>query len=128
MEAIMSDAANEHGINFTVDKSNLYREESITDFKVASIRRLIPIRTDGTDDPGRKPIFVGQTQLMSPEGPVPIQSELKAGTLAEALDEFPKAMERALAEVIERLKKAQQQRQQQQRQRSETSRIIIPGR
>jgi hypothetical protein len=125
----MSDAENEHGINFTVDKSNLYREESITDFKVASIRRLIPIRTDGTDDPGRKPIFVGQTQLMSPEGPLPIQSELAAGTLAEALEEFPRAMERALAEVIERLKKVQQQRQQQQqRQRSDSSRIIIPGR
>ena len=125
----MSDAANEHGINFTVDKSNLYREESITDFKVASIRRLIPIRIDGTDDPGRKPIFVGQTQLMSPEGPVPIQSELAADTLAGAVAEFPQAMERALSDVIERLKKVQQQRQQQQqRQRSEASRIIIPGR
>ena len=125
----MSAAENEHGINFTVDKSNLYREESITDFKVASIRRLIPIRIDGTDDPGRKPIFVGQTQLMSPEGPVPIQSELAADTLAGAVAEFPQAMERALADVVERLKKVQQQRQQQQqRQRSEASRIIIPGR
>ena len=32
------------GIDFTVDQSNLYREEGITDLKVASIRRLIPIK------------------------------------------------------------------------------------
>ena len=33
-----------------VDQQNLYREESITDLRVATIRRLIPITADGTDD------------------------------------------------------------------------------
>ena len=113
-------------IDFTVDKSNLYREESITDLKVASIRRLVPVKADGTEDSARKTIFIGQTQLMSPEGPLPIQSELTAGTIEEALDEFPAAMQRALTKVVEKIKKMQQQ--QQQSGRENDSRIIVPGR
>ena len=37
----MSNGEQGQKIDFTVDKNNLYREESITDIKVASIRRLI---------------------------------------------------------------------------------------
>ena len=122
----MSDQRRVDDIDFTVDKNNLYREESITDLKVASIRRLVPVKTDGTEDPARQTIFIGQTQLMSPEGPLPIQSELDAGTIEEALDKFPAAMQRALAEVVEKIKKMQQQQQQSGRQND--SRIIVPGR
>ena len=122
----MSNQKKVDDIDFTVDKNNLYREESITDLKVASIRRLIPVKADGTDDATRSTIFIGQTQLMSPEGPLPIQSELDAGTIEEALDEFPAAMKRSLAEVVEKFKKMQQQ--QQQRGRGTDSRIIVPGR
>jgi hypothetical protein len=64
---------------------------------------------------------------MSPEGPLPIQSELDAGSIEEALDKFPAAMQRALAEVVEKIKKMQQQ-QQQQSGRQNDSRIIVPGR
>ena len=122
----MSDQRRVDEIDFTVDKNNLYREESITDLKVASIRRLVPVKPDGTEDPARQTIFIGQTQLMSPEGPLPIQSELDAGTIEEALDKFPAAMQRALAEVVEKIKKMQQQKQQSGRQND--SRIIVPGR
>jgi hypothetical protein len=113
-------------IDFNVDKNNLYREESITDLKVASIRRLIPVKADGTEDPDRKTVFIGQTQLMSPEGPLPIQSELGASTIEEALDAFPNAMQRALTEVIAKIKKMQQQKSQSGR--GSDSRIIMPGR
>ena len=115
----------ESGIDFTVDQNNLYREESITDLKVASIRRLVPVMADGTDDPSRTPIFVGHTQLMSPEGPLPIQAELAAKTIDEAMDVFPQAMKQALAEMIEKI---QQMQRQQQTQQKDESRIIIPGR
>ena len=55
----------------TVDINNLYREESYTDMKVATIRCLIPITADGSDDASRPRVYVGQTQLMSQAGPVP---------------------------------------------------------
>ena len=112
-------------IDFSIDKTNLYREESITDLKVASIRKLIPIKPDGSDDEKRTAVFVGHTQLMSPEGPVPIHAPLNAKNLDEAMEVFPGAMQQALAEMIEKIKQMQQQEKRQQR---DDSRIIVPGR
>lgn len=112
-------------IDFNVDTNNLYREESITDLKVASVRRLIPVTADGGEDKSRSPVFLGHTQLMSPEGPVPIQAKLAANTLEEGWVEFPKAMQIKLAEIIEQMKKMQQE---QQKTAQSDSRIIVPGR
>lgn len=125
----MQDKNKANEIDFTVDQQNLYREEAITDMKVASIRRLVPIKADGTDDPSRSPIFVGSTQLMSPEGPVPLQARLQANNFKEAFAEFPKAMQQALNDMLQRLEQMQrQQEQEQQQQRRDSSRIIVPGR
>ena len=114
-------------IDFTIDTNNLYREESIIDPKSASIRQLVPIKADGSEDPGRQPIFVGSSQLMTEEGPLPIQARLQAATLAEAYEEYPQAMKKAFREMVSRLQQAYQQQQQKQ-QRQESSRIIVPGR
>ena len=122
----MSEGEREQHIDFTVDKNNLYREESLTDLKVASIRKLIPIKSDGTEDKSRTPLFFGHTQLMSPQGPVPIQAPLQANNFTEAIEEFPKAMKEALANVIENIKRLQEEEQAKKQQ--DDSRIIIPGR
>jgi hypothetical protein len=96
-------------INLNVDRNNLYREDSVTDIKVAAIRRLTPIKADGSDDDSREPIFMGQTQLMSPSGPLLLQSLLEARTLEEAMDKFPAAMqkevEKAMAQAEENHKR-----------------------
>ena len=94
-------------IDLTVDRNNLYREEAFTDIKVAAIRRLTPIKPDGSDDEGRDPIFMAQTQLMSPSGPVLLQSILDAGTLEQAMKIFPKVMQKEMDKVIEKNKKEQ---------------------
>jgi hypothetical protein len=120
----MSGNAQTKDIDFTVDRKNLYREESFTDLKVATIRRLIPVHTDGTDDNSRTPIFLGHTQLMSPEGPVPLQARLVANSIEEAMGEFPKTMENALAQVVENLKELQKREAAEK----DESRIIVPGR
>jgi hypothetical protein len=112
-------------IDFTVDKSQLYREESFTDLKVASIRRMIPVKADGADDTSRSPMFFGHTQLMSPEGPLPIQARLTANNLEEAIAAFPAAMEQALGQVVQQIKAMQEQNKTRQQ---NDSRIIVPGR
>ena len=113
-------------IDFTVEKKNLYREENIIDLKSASIRCLTPIKPDGTTDESRKKIFVGHTQLMSPQGPVPLHAPLTASTLEEAMEKFPGAMQDAMAKMIEEVKKMQQE--QEQSKQKEDPRIIVPGR
>ena len=116
---------NNQQIDFTVDKNGLYREVMFTDLRAASIRKLVPISVDGTDDKSRSVIFIGATQLMTPDGPLPIQTKLSATSLEQALDEFPYAMKVALREVVEEIQKMQQE---QQRQSKDDSRIIVPGR
>ncbi len=105
----MPSRAEQAKINLNVDRNNLYREDSVTDIKVAAIRRLTPIKADGSDDDSRAPIFMGQTQLMSPSGPLLLQSLLEARTLEEAMDKFPAAMqkevEKAMAQAEENHKR-----------------------
>jgi hypothetical protein len=122
---MMSEAGQEQQVNFSVDKNNLYREESCSHNKVASIRRLIPVNPDGTDDKSRTPIFLGHTQLMSPDGPVPIQSMMEANNLEEAFEKFSGVMKQEFANVVERIREMQKQQQMKQK---DESRIIVPGR
>ena len=112
-------------IDFKVDRDNLYREESITDLKVASIRRMVPVTADGEDDPSRSPMFLGHTQIITPQGPLPLQARLMANSLQEAMDAFPAAMEQEMAKMIEQIRKMQEEEQKKQR---DDSRIIVPGR
>lgn len=118
--------ATQEQIDFTVDKDNLYREEALSDLKVASIRRMVPITADGADDPGRSPLFFGHTQILTPQGPLPLQARLMANNLAEAIAAFPQAMEQEMTKVVEQLRKMQAE--EQQKKQSEDSRIIVPGR
>jgi len=92
-------------INLIVDRENLYREDSVTDIKVAAIRRLTPIKADGSDDDSRDPMFMGQTQLMSPSGPILLQSLLEARTLEEAMDKFPDAMQKEVDKAMAQAEK-----------------------
>lgn len=94
-------------INLNVDRNNLYREDSVTDIKVAAIRRLTPIKADGSDDDSRDPIFMGQTQLMSPSGPILLQSLLEANTLEEAMDKFPSAMQKEVDKAMAQAEESQ---------------------
>jgi hypothetical protein len=122
----MADFDSSQQIDFTVDKGNLYREESISDLKVASIRQLIPVKPDGSDDPSRTPLFMGHTQIMTPEGPLPLQAPLEANNLTEAYEVFPDAMQNALSEMVRQIQ--EMQRMEREKKAAGDSRIIVPGR
>ena len=113
----MSAANNPLG-DIAVDQNNLYREETFTDLKVASIRRLTPIKPDGSDDFTRPAIFVGETTLMSSRGPLPINCPIEAANLSEALEAFPVAVQAAVERLMEEAREIQRQ---------ESSRIVVPG-
>jgi hypothetical protein len=109
---------NEQGLDqIQVDIENLYREESFTDLKVASLRRLIPIKLDGSDDESRTPIYSGSSHIMSQMGPVPVNAQIEANSLQEALEKFPDAIKEAIERMIKEAKEMQRQ---------ESSRIVVP--
>jgi len=94
-------------IDFTVNRNNLYREESFTDVRVAAIRRLTPVNPDGSEDDSRDPIFMGQSQLMTPSGPIMLQSLLDAKTFEESMEKFPAAMQKEMNKVMAEIKEKQ---------------------
>lgn len=101
-----------------VDINNLYREEVYTDLQVASIRRLVPVRPDGSVDTSRTMLFSGMTQIMTPQGALPLQVAIEAATLEEAFKKFPAAVQRGVDEMMQELREMQ---------RREASRIVVPG-
>ena len=113
----MSEGSNPLG-DIAVDVDNLYREETFTDLKVASIRRLTPIKIDGSDDASRPALFVGETTLMSSRGPLPINCPIDATSLREAIAAFPQAVQNAVERLMEEAREIQRQ---------EASRIVVPG-
>ena len=100
-----------------VDTNNLYREETFTDLKVGTIRRLTPVTVEGNLDPGRKVLFIAQTQIMSNLGPLPVQSEIDARDFAEAIRKYPDAIKVAVDQLMEEARELQ---------RREMSRIVAP--
>lgn len=116
--------------DFSVDKQNLYLEASFTDLKVASIRQLTPVKTDGSVDKTRKTIFIGQSNIMTPNGPLPIQAAIQAKHLQQAIKRFPEAMQAAMAKLADEVKKLRQQQESTiiTPDKKEESRIILPGR
>ena len=109
-----------------IDRSNLYREESFTDLKVGIIKRMTPVKSDGSADKTRKTLFVAQTSLMTPGGPFPIQAVIQAKELQQAIKKFPEAMKAAVDRLAEEAKKYKEQ--EQSRIEKPQSGIIIPGR
>ena len=88
-----------------MDRAALYREEIFTDRKVGTIRRLTPVKVDGSSDNARKIVYVGEAQAMTPMGALPLTFEIEAQSLDEAISKYAdgvkKAFERALQELQE---------------------------
>ena len=93
-----------------MDPANLYREEIFTDRKVGTIRVVTPVKSDGSTDASRKVIYVGETQLMTPVGALPLAFEIEADSLGNAAAKFAEvaqvAVERAVRELQEMRRQA----------------------
>lgn len=127
----MADEQNTDSLDFSVDRQNFYREDSFTDLKVATIRRLSPVKSDGSVDKTRKTVFIGQTNIMTPGGALPIQAVIQAKQLQQAVKRFPEAMLAAVDKLAEEMQKMKQQEESQiitPGAAKEDSRIILPGR
>ena len=71
-----------------MDPTSLYREDVITDRRVGTLRVMTPIKTDGSTDPGRQVVYVGEAQLLTQAGLLPLVFEIDATSLADAIEKF----------------------------------------
>ena len=104
--------------NLKMESDRLYLEEVITDLAAGTIRRLTPIKADGSPDESRATLYMGQAQVLSAMGPVPIQFELEAASLAEATEMFGPEAEKAVRRMVDELRELQ---------REQASQIVVPA-
>ena len=111
--ATKSDSLND----IKVDSKALYLEEVFTDRRIGTIRRLMPVKGDGERDEARAVLYVGETQVMTPAGALPIGFEIGAGSLEEAADKFGGLAKEAIERTVKEL---------QELRRQAASSIVIP--
>jgi len=114
----MSDPQTQPLSEIKLDEKNLYKEEVYTDLRVGSLKQLTPVTKEGERDLGRPMVYIGETQLMSQVGPLPVQTRIEAENLQAAMERFPAAIQTAVEAMIEEVK---------EHQRKEMSRIVVPG-
>ena len=72
--------ADQHSLeDIRFDGENLWKEENYTDLKTGTIRKMTPIKLDGSEDESRTPTFSATTNIMTPGGALPISGEIEAG-------------------------------------------------
>jgi hypothetical protein len=100
-----------------MDATSLYREEIYTDRAAATLRVLVPMTKDGTPDRGRQTVYMGEAQILTNMGPLPINFEIDAVSLADAIAKYGDA---AKAGVENAMRELQEMRRQ------ASSSLVIP--
>jgi hypothetical protein len=100
-----------------MDASALYREEVVTDRRVGTIRMMTPITADGRVDDKRPLLFLGEAQMLTSVGPLPISFEIEAATLAEAVAKYGAAAKDGFERAVREL---------QDMRRQQASSIVLP--
>ena len=92
-----------------MDAGSLYREEMITDRKVGTIRVLTPIKSDGSDDASRAVTYIGEASLLTSVGTLPINFEIEAQSLEEAVKKFSEVAKEAVDRTMKDLQELRRQ-------------------
>jgi hypothetical protein len=100
-----------------MEATSLYREDVVTDRRVGTIRVMTPIKPDGSTDTGRDVVYVGEAQLLTPAGLLPLVFEIEATSLADAVEKFAAGA----AVAIERTR-----RELEELRREAASQIVVP--
>lgn len=112
----MSDALSS-GPEPQMNADDLYLEEVFTDRRVGTIQRLSPVDAQGRPDPKRRVQYIGQAQIWTAAGALPLSFEIEATSLQEAAGKFAEGAKLALQQTMERLEEMR---------RDAASSIIVP--
>jgi len=104
-------------LDLKMDAAGVYREEIYTDRKVGTIRCLTPVKSDGSPDSSRKPVFVGEAQILTPMGAIPVTFDISATSLDDAIAKYGAAAKEGVERTVKEL---------QELRRQAASSIVIP--
>jgi hypothetical protein len=100
-----------------IDPDSLFLEEIFTDRRIGTIRRLTPVKEDGQRDSAKTVLYIGETQVMTPAGALPIGFEIPAASLKEAAEKFGQLAREAIERTVKEL---------QELRRQAASQIVVP--
>ena len=86
-----------------MDVANLYREDTYTDRKLGVIRCMTPVTGTGETDASRTVLYMGQAEIMTGMGAVPINFEIEAKTLGEAVSGFAEAAQKGIERTVQQI-------------------------
>ena len=92
-----------------MDPAGLYREEIYTDRRTGTIRVLVPVKSDGSPDASRLVSYVGEAQIYTTMGALPLSFELDAKSLAEAVANYAPAAKEAVEQAVRELEDMRRQ-------------------
>ncbi|MCI5851636.1 MAG: hypothetical protein MR009_08780 [Sutterellaceae bacterium] len=105
-------------ISTEMNAGNLYEEKIVSDRKIGTIRVMTPIKDDGTRDESRKTLFIGEAQIMTRMGGLPINFEIPAENLAEAVKGYGEAAKKGVEDTLAKLEDLRERA---------AHRIVTPG-
>ena len=100
-----------------MDARSLYREEIYTDRRMGTLRVMVPVTPEGADDGARPTVYVGEAQLMTNMGPLPISFDIEATSLGEAVAKYGDAAKVGVEQAMREL---------QEMRRQASSSLVIP--
>jgi hypothetical protein len=109
--------AEERDADAQMDADALYQEEMFTDRRVGAMRRLTPVKRDGSRDDSRPVLFIGQAEIMTNMGPVPINFEIPGENLEQAVAGFGPAAAAAVERTVQQI---------QEMRRQQASQLVVP--
>ncbi|MGE5638796.1 MAG: hypothetical protein ACM30H_01765 [Clostridia bacterium] len=107
--ATRPDSRSDPTTELKVDPTQLYLEEVFTDRRVGTIRRLTPVGKDGERDQARAVLYIGETQVLTPAGALPIGFDIGAGSLEEAAEKFGQLAREAIERTVKELQELRRQ-------------------
>jgi hypothetical protein len=105
----MATRQEERMIEPDMNPQDLWLEEIFTDRRVGTIRRMTPVKGDGTPDAERQVLYIGETQVLSQIGTLPITFPLEAKTLEQAAKLFGPAAKVAIERAVKELQELRRQ-------------------
>ena len=93
-----------------LNEHDLYEIRLISDDKAGELKWYVPVSVLGYQDPTRAYKFKGMTMINTPQGPRPLEFEIEATNLSDALIEWPRKLEAQIRSMQSQMEEAHRQR------------------
>jgi hypothetical protein len=105
----MADRRDDRLSEASMNAADLFREEIYTDRRVGTIRVMTPVKSDGTADPARKTLYLGEAQMMTSAGALPLSFEIDADSLSDAVAKYATAAREGFERTMRDLEELRRQ-------------------